>query len=131
MTKFIKDVQESIAVIEHVIENHWLNIRDLNKEDAEIFDGHWESINIVPKLEKDFCINSEDQRDNYLSMIEGMQEVILDDLDKNLFDDLKFKSLAVIQYLLENIKCYPFVLNVNEEIYEWIQEVKIQVEESE
>ena len=128
MTKFIKDVQESIAVIEHVIENHWLNIRDLNKEDAEIFDGHWESINIVPKLEKDFCINSEDQRDNYLSMIEGMQEVILDDQSFRT-EYVKYQSLAVIQYLLENIKCYPFVLNVNEEIYEWIQEVKIQVEE--
>jgi type IV secretory pathway VirB6-like protein len=127
----MKDIKESIAVIEHVIESKFLNLRDLNQEDAKEFNDHWEAINIVPKLEKDFCINSKDQRDNYLSMIEGMQEVILDDLDKNLFDDLKFKSLAVIQYLLENIKCYPFVLNVNEEIYEWIQEVKIQVEESE
>mgnify|MGYP003150836774 FL=1 len=62
-------------------------------------------------------------------MIEGMQEVILDDLDKKFFDDLKFKSLAVVQYLLENIKCYPFVLNVNEDIYEWLEEIKIQVEE--
>ena len=127
----MKDIKESVAVIEHVIESKFLNLRDLDQEDAEEFNKHWEAINIVPKLEKDFCIKSEDQRDNYLSMIEGMQEVILDDLDKNLFDDLKFKSLAVIQYLLENIKCYPFVLNVNEEIYEWIQEVKIQVEESE
>ena len=125
----MKDIRESMAVIEAAIESRWLNLRDIDEEDAKEFDSHWEAINIVPKLEKDFCINSEDQRDNYLSMIEGMQEVILDDLDKNLFDDLKFKSLAVIQYLLENIKCYPFVLNVNEEIYEWIQEVKIQVEE--
>ena len=127
----MKDIRESMAVIEAAIESRWLNLRDIDEEDAKEFDSHWEAINIVPKLEKDFCINSEDQRNNYLSMIEGMQEVILDDLDKNLFDDLKFKSLAVIQYLLENIKCYPFVLNVNEEIYEWIQEVKIQVEESE
>jgi hypothetical protein len=126
----MKDIRESMAVIEAAIESRWLNLRDIDEEDAKEFDSHWEAINIVPKLEKDFCINSEDQRDNYLSMIEGMQEVILDDLDKNLFDDLKFKSLAVIQYLLENIKCYPFVLNVNEEIYEWIQEVKIQVEEN-
>ena len=125
----MKDIRESMAVIEAAIESRWLNLRDIDEEDAKEFDSHWEAINIVPKLEKDFCINSEDQRNNYLSMIEGMQEVILDDLDKNLFDDLKFKSLAVIQYLLENIKCYPFVLNVNEEIYEWIQEVKIQVEE--
>ena len=125
----MKDIRESMAVIEAAIESRWLNLRDIDEEDAKEFDSHWESINIVPKLEKDFCINSEDQRNNYLSMIEGMQEVILDDLDKNLFDDLKFKSLAVIQYLLKNIKCYPFVLNVNEEIYEWIQEVKIQVEE--
>ena len=125
----MKDIRESMAVIEAAIESRWLNLRDIDEEDAKEFDSHWEAINIVPKLEKDFCINSEDQRDNYLSMIEGMQEVILDDLDKNLFDDLKFKSLAVIQYILENIKCYPFVLNVNEEIYEWIQEVKIQVEE--
>tara|TARA_R100000388_G_scaffold88960_1_gene69529 strand:- start:269 stop:655 length:387 start_codon:yes stop_codon:yes gene_type:complete len=126
----MKDIRESMAVIEAAIESRWLNLRDIDEEDAKEFDSHWEAINIVPKLEKDFCINSEDQRNNYLSMIEGMQEVILDDLDKNLFDDLKFKSLAVIQYLLENIKCYPFVLNVNEEIYEWIQEVKIQVEEN-
>ena len=126
----MKDIRESMAVIEAAIESRWLNLRDIDEEDAKEFDSHWEAINIVPKLEKDFCINSEDQRNNYLFMIEGMQEVVLDDLDKNLFDDLKFKSLAVIQYLLENIKCYPFVLNVNEEIYEWIQEVKIQVEEN-
>jgi len=126
----MKDIKESIAVIESVIEGAWLNLRDLNKEEAQEFNDHWEAINIVPKLEKDFLIRSESERDNYLSMIEGMQEVILDDLDKKFFDDLKFKSLAVIQYLLKNIKCYPFVLNVNEEIYEWIQEIKIQVEEN-
>ena len=124
----MKDIRESMAVIEHVIESKFLNLRDLNQEDAEEFNKHWEAINIVPKLEKDFCINSEDQRDNYLSMIEGMQEVILDDQSFRT-EYVKYQSLAVIQYLLENIKCYPFVLNVNEEIYEWIQEVKIQVEE--
>ena len=124
----MKDIKESIAVIEHVIESKFLNLRDLNQEDAEEFNKHWEAINIVPKLEKDFCINSEDQRDKYLCMIEGMQEVILDDQSFRT-EYVKYQSLCVIQYLLENIKCYPFVLNVNEEIYEWIQEVKIQVEE--
>ena len=126
----MKDIRESMAVIEAAIESRWLNLRDIDEEDAKEFDSHWEAINIVPKLEKDFCINSEDQRDNYLSMIEGMQEVILDDQSFRT-EYVKYQSLAVIQYLLENIKCYPFVLNVNEEIYEWIQEVKIQVEESE
>ena len=124
----MKDIKESIAVIEHVIESKFLNLRDLNQEDAEEFNKHWEAINIVPKLEKDFCINSEDQRDKYLCMIEGMQEVILDDQSFRT-EYVKYQSLCVIQYLLENIKSYPFVLNVNEEIYEWIQEVKIQVEE--
>ena len=124
----MKDIKESIAVIEHVIESKFLNLRDLNQEDAEEFNKHWEAINIVPKLEKDFCINSEDQRDKYLCMIEGMQEVILDDQSFRT-EYVKYQSLCVIQYLLENIKCYPFVLNVNNDIYEWIQEVKIQVEE--
>jgi len=124
----MKDILESMAVIEAVIESQWLNIRDLNKEDAEEFNDHWESINIVPKLEKDFCINSANQRDNYLSMIEGMQEVILDDQSFRT-EYVKYQSLCVIQYLLENIKCYPFVLNVNNDIYEWLEEIKIQVEE--
>ena len=124
----MKDIRESIAVIEHVIESKFLNLRDLDQEDAEEFNKHWEAINIVPKLEKDFLINSEDQRDKYLCMIEGMQEVILDDQSFRT-EYVKYQSLCIIQYLLENIKCYPFVLNVNEEIYEWIQEVKIQVEE--
>ena len=124
----MRDIKESIAVIEHVIESKFLNLRDLNQEDAEEFNKHWEAINIVPKLEKDFCINSEDQRDKYLCMIEGMQEVILDDQSFRT-EYVKYQSLCVIQYLLENIKCYPFVLNVNNDIYEWIQEVKIQVEE--
>tara|TARA_R100000995_G_scaffold82804_2_gene57290 strand:- start:1071 stop:1445 length:375 start_codon:yes stop_codon:yes gene_type:complete len=124
----MKDIKESIAVIESVIEGAWLNLRDLNKEEAQEFNDHWEAINIVPKLEKDFLINSEEQRDNYLSMIEGMQEVILDDQSFRT-EYVKYQSLCVIQYLLENIKCYPFVLNVNEDIYEWLEEIKIQVEE--
>ena len=126
----MKDIRESMAVMDSVIEGAWLNLRDLNKEEAQEFNDHWEAINIVPKLEKDFLIKSESERDNYLSMIEGMQEVILDDQSFRT-EYVKYQSLCVIQYLLENIKCYPFVLNVNEEIYEWIQEVKIQVEESE
>ena len=126
----MKDIKESIAVIEHVIESKFLNLRDLNQEDAEEFNKHWEAINIVPKLEKDFCINSEDQRDKYLCMIEGMQEVILDDQSFRT-EYVKYQSLCVIQYLLENIKCYPFVLNVNNDIYEWLEEIKIQVKESE
>ena len=124
----MEDILESMAVIEATIESRWLNIRDLNKEDAEEFNNHWEAINVVPRLEKDFCINSEDQRDNYLSMIEGMQEVIQDD-NSYRTEYVKYQSLCVIQYLLENIKCYPFVLNVNKDIYEWLQEIKIQVEE--
>ena len=59
-------------------------------------------------------------------MIEGMQEVILDDQSFRT-EYVKYQSLCVIQYLLENIKCYPFVLNVNNDIYDWIKEVKIQV----
>ena len=125
----MKDIRESMAVIEATIESCWLNLRDIDEEDAKEFDSHWEAINIVPKLEKDFCINSEDQRDNYLSMIEGMQEVILDDQSFRT-EYVKYQSLCVIQYLLENIKCYPFVLNVNEDIYEWLEEIKIQVDEN-
>lgn len=125
----MKDIRESMAVIEATIESRWLNLRDIDEEDAKEFDSHWEAINIVPKLEKDFCINSEDQRDNYLSMIEGMQEVILDDQSFRT-EYVKYQSLCVIQYLLENIKCYPFVLNVNEDIYEWLEEIKIQVDEN-
>jgi len=124
----MKDIRESMAVIEATIESRWLNLRDIDEEDAKEFDSHWEAINIVPKLEKDFCINSEEERDNYLSMIEGMQEVILDDQSFRT-EYVKYQSLCVIQYLLENIKCYPFVLNVNEDIYEWLEEIKIQVEE--
>ena len=124
----MKDIRESMAVIEAVIESRWLNLRDIDEEEAKEFDSHWEAINVVPRLEKDFCINSEDQRDNYLSMIEGMQEVILDDQSFRT-EYVKYQSLCVIQYLLENIKCYPFVLNVNNDIYEWLEEIKIQVEE--
>jgi len=126
----MKDIKESIAVIESLIECKWLDLRDLDKEEAEEFNNHWESITVVPRLEKDFCIKSADQRDNYLSMIEGMQEVILDDQSFRT-EYVKYQSLCVIQYLLENIKCYPFVLNVNNDIYEWLEEIKIQVEESE
>ena len=124
----MEDIRESMAVIEAVIESRWLNLRDIDEEEAKEFDSHWEAINVVPRLEKDFCINSEDQRDNYLSMIEGMQEVILDDQSFRT-EYVKYQSLCVIQYLLENIKCYPFVLNVNNDIYEWLEEIKIQVEE--
>lgn len=124
----MKDIKESMAVMDSLIEGAWLDLRDLNKEEAQEFNDHWEAINIVPKLEKDFLINSEEQRDNYLSMIEGMQEVILDD-ESFRTEYVKYQSLCVIQYLLENIKCYPFVLNVNEDIYEWLEEIKIQVEE--
>mgnify|MGYP003136184553 CR=1 FL=1 len=124
----MKDIRESMAVMDSVIEGAWLNLRDLNKEEAQEFNDHWEAINIVPKLEKDFLIKSESERDNYLSMIEGMQEVILDDQSFRT-EYVKYQSLCVIQYLLENIKCYPFVLNVNEDIYEWLEEIKIQVEE--
>jgi len=124
----MKDIKESMAVMDSLIEGAWLDLRDLNKEEAQEFNDHWEAINIVPKLEKDFLINSEEQRDNYLSMIEGMQEVILDDQSFRT-EYVKYQSLCVIQYLLENIKCYPFVLNVNEDIYEWLEEIKIQVEE--
>ena len=130
MTKFIKDVQESMAVIEHVIENHWLNIRDLNKEDAEIFDGHRESVDIVPRLEKNFIINSEEQRDEFLFALSGMQETME---DENIFRGdayEKFSSLCVIENLLKDIKCFPFHLNVNDKINEWLEEIKIQVEES-
>ena len=126
----MKDIKESIAVIESLIECKWLDLRDLNKEEAAEINDHWESITVVPRLEKDFCIKSADQRDNYLSMIEGMQEVILDDQSFRT-EYVKYQSLCVIQYLLENIKCYPFVLNVNNDIYEWLEEIKIQVEESE
>ena len=125
----MKDIKESMAVMDSLIEGAWLDLRDLNKEEAQEFNDHWEAINIVPKLEKDFLINSEEQRDNYLSMIEGMQEVILDD-ESFRTEYVKYQSLCVIQYLLENIKCYPFVLNVNEDIYEWLEEIKIQVEEN-
>jgi len=125
----MKDIKESMAVMDSLIEGAWLDLRDLNKEEAQEFNDHWEAINIVPKLEKDFLINSEEQRDNYLSMIEGMQEVILDDQSFRT-EYVKYQSLCVIQYLLENIKCYPFVLNVNEDIYEWLEEIKIQVEEN-
>tara|TARA_R110002012_G_scaffold288312_2_gene480993 strand:+ start:1967 stop:2341 length:375 start_codon:yes stop_codon:yes gene_type:complete len=124
----MEDILESMAVIEATIESRWLNLRDIDEEEAKEFDSHWEAINVVPRLEKDFCINSEDQRDNYLSMIEGMQEVIQDD-NSYRTEYVKYQSLCVIQYLLENIKCYPFVLNVNKDIYEWLQEIKIQVEE--
>ena len=124
----MEDIRESMAVIDAVIESRWLNLRDIDEEEAKEFDSHWEAINVVPRLEKDFCINSEDQRDNYLSMIEGMQEVILDDQSFRT-EYVKYQSLCVIQYLLENIKCYPFVLNVNNDIYEWLEEIKIQVEE--
>ena len=49
-------------------------------------------------------------------------------VNQNLIREPKEIS-ALYDHLLENIKCYPFVLNVNNDIYEWIQEVKIQVEE--
>ena len=128
----MKDIRESMAVIDAVIESRWLNLRDIDEEDAKEFNSHWEAINVVPRLEKDFCINSADQRDNYLSMIGGIQrgEVILNDQSFRT-EYVKYQSLCVIQYLLENIKCYPFVLNVNNDIYEWLKEIKGKHNENE
>ena len=40
----MKDIKESIAVIESLIEGEWLNLRDLSNEDAAEFNDHWESI---------------------------------------------------------------------------------------
>ena len=128
----MKDIRESMAVIDAVIESRWLNLRDIDEEDAKEFNSHWEAINVVPRLEKDFWINSADQRDNYLSMIGGIQrgEVILNDQSFRT-EYVKYQSLCVIQYLLENIKCYPFVLNVNNDIYEWLKEIKGKHNENE
>ena len=81
-------------------------------------------------MNKKFKIISENERDNYLSMIEGMQEVIEDDQDFRT-EYVKYQSLCVIQYFLENINQYPHTLNVDENLYEWLEELKIQVEECE
>ena len=81
-------------------------------------------------MNKKFKIISENERDNYLSMIEGMQEVIEDNQDFRT-EYVKYQSLCVIQYFLENINQYPHTLNVDENLYEWLEELKIQVEECE
>tara|TARA_R100001443_G_scaffold49978_1_gene62259 strand:+ start:232 stop:639 length:408 start_codon:yes stop_codon:yes gene_type:complete len=81
-------------------------------------------------MNKKFKIISENERDNYLSMIEGMQEVIEDDQDFRT-EYVKYQSLCVIQYFLENINQYPHTLDVDENLYEWLEELKIQVEECE
>jgi len=81
-------------------------------------------------MNKKFKIISENEKDNYLSMIEGMQEVIEDDQDFRT-EYVKYQSLCVIQYFLENINQYPHTLDVDENLYEWLEELKIQVEECE
>ena len=66
-------------------------------------------------MNKKFKIISENERDNYLSMIEGMQEVIEDNQDFRT-EYVKYQSLCVIQYFLENINQYPHTLNVDENL---------------
>jgi hypothetical protein len=125
-----KNIKESITVVEGVLESNWLNLRDIDEQDANDFEDHWYAIDIVPRLEKNFIINSEEERDEFLFALSGMQETME---GENIFRGdayEKFSSLCVIENSLKDIKYFPFHLNVNDKINEWLEEIKIQVEEN-
>jgi hypothetical protein len=53
MTKLTKEKEEEyLSIIEGVLESHWLNLRDIDEEEANEFEKAWYSTEIVIKKEK-------------------------------------------------------------------------------
>ena len=81
-----------------------------------------------------FKIKNENVRDNYLFMIDGLQQNMFDDNEvKEQYD--KFSSLVIIEYYLKQlsfIKGFPsYIKTKDKNLYEWLEELKIQLIECE
>ena len=77
-----------------------------------------------------FKIKNKKVRDNYLFMIDGLQQNMFDDNEvKEQYD--KFSSLVVIEYYLKQlsfIKGFPsYIKTKDKNLYEWLEELKIQL----
>ena len=77
-----------------------------------------------------FKIKNKKVRDNYLFMIDGLQQNMFDDNEvKEQYD--KFSSLVIIEYYLKQlsfIKGFPsYIKTKDKNLYEWLEELKIQL----
>tara|TARA_R100000455_G_C6188179_1_gene63427 strand:+ start:250 stop:513 length:264 start_codon:yes stop_codon:yes gene_type:complete len=77
-----------------------------------------------------FKIKNENVRDNYLFMIDGLQQNIFDDNQvKQEYE--KFSSLVVIEYFLKQLTFKDnkpsYIQTKDKNLYEWLEELKIQL----
>ena len=77
-----------------------------------------------------FKIKNENVRDNYLFMIDGLQQNIFDDNQvKQEYE--KFSSLVVIEYFLKQLTFKDnkpsYIKTQDKNLYEWLEELKIQL----
>ena len=77
-----------------------------------------------------FKIKNENVRDNYLFMIDGLQQNIFDDNQvKQEYE--KFSSLVIIEYYLKQLTFKDnkpsYIQTKDKNIYEWLEELKIQL----
>lgn len=77
-----------------------------------------------------FKIKNENVRDNYLFMIDGLQQNIFDDNQvKQEYE--KFSSLVIIEYFLKQLTFKDnkpsYIQTKDKNIYEWLEELKIQL----
>jgi hypothetical protein len=77
-----------------------------------------------------FKIKNENVRDNYLFMIDGLQQNIFDDNQvKQEYE--KFSSLVIIEYYLKQLTFKDnkpsYIKTQDKNLYEWLEELKIQL----
>jgi hypothetical protein len=77
-----------------------------------------------------FKIKNENVRDNYLFMIDGLQQNIFDDNQvKQEYE--KFSSLVIIEYYLKQLTFKDnkpsYIQTKDKNLYEWLEELKIQL----
>jgi hypothetical protein len=77
-----------------------------------------------------FKIKNENVRDNYLFMIDGLQQNIFDDNQvKQEYE--KFSILVVIEYFLKQLTFKDnkpsYIKTQDKNLYEWLEELKIQL----
>ena len=77
-----------------------------------------------------FKIKNENVRDNYLFMIDGIQQNIFDDNQvKQEYE--KFSSLVIIEYYLKQLTFKDnkpsYIQTKDKNLYEWLEELKIQL----
>ena len=77
-----------------------------------------------------FKIKNENVRDNYLFMIDGLQQNMFDANEvKEQYD--KFSSLVIIEYYLKQLTFKDnkpsYIKTQDKNLYEWLEELKIQL----